>query len=333
MGLRRRHARAQVAADAGGEGLWADVGRQDVRDYTLDVTLDIVNNYDVDGIVFDRIRYSGSQFGYNPTALSEMLIVGTPAPTNEAFREARRDAVTDFLVASYEAVTDLKPWVTVGTVPVAFGDALGDTYNGVFQDWPEWSSRTVRNRVVSFGAHDTIQPQYYRQWDTVSPFEAPAANQRLMLKAMYGDVGSYTRDYGLFPGALVEASPLFYFPVASDSSQADAVAVTVCNVQTGTTYKLNGWGTYPADETMSNLAAMRASSADTCTDLLANPAARFDYLWKAGYDNTPPSNVTDLAADDSVPAEVTLTWSTPAAAADGEVPTKYLVYRDTGMRR
>jgi hypothetical protein len=51
---------------------------------------------------------------------------------------------------------------------------------------------------------------------------------------------------------------------------------------------------------------------------------------KAGYDNTPPNPVTSLAfANSPGTLNVQLTWSTPAAAADGETASRYLIYRGT----
>jgi hypothetical protein len=47
------------------------------------------------------------------------------------------------------------------------------------------------------------------------------------------------------------------------------------------------------------------------------------------WDSTKPNNITDLAASTIQPGRVRLTWSTPPAASDGDVPVRYLVYRST----
>ena len=319
--------RAQTVADIP-EGLWADVGRKDLRDYTTTVALDLVQNYDIDGIIFDRIRYEGTNCGYNPMALSEMGIPGVPATTDANFSDKRRDAVTTFLNQCYENMTTIKPWIVVGTVPIAYMDDLGDTYNSVFQAWYKWSSKPTRNRAISFGCEDIIQPQFYRLSTSTPPYQAPAANESLMLRAQFGDVSAFSRDFGLMPGANVNCVPLFYHPNSADSAQSTANAQNMCDTRNSPTYFQNGFGLYAATRTLTDISLIRGASPTPCgADVLASAVAPSDFLMKKGYDKTPPSSITNLAADSSVPGCIKLTWSTPAAASDGEIPSRYLVYR------
>src|SRR5690606_33228902 len=109
-----------------------------------------------------RMRYPGTRFGYNPQALAEMGFTSNPSPFSAAFRDAKRDAIADFLQECYEAVTAKKPWIIVGATPIAYGTGLSDTYVNVSQHWPTWTSRKTANRVVDFGCVDLFQPQFYR---------------------------------------------------------------------------------------------------------------------------------------------------------------------------
>ncbi|MEO8377418.1 MAG: family 10 glycosylhydrolase, partial [Candidatus Sumerlaeota bacterium] len=321
-----------------GEGLWADVGRADVREHVMNVALDFVQNYDIDGVIFDRIRYDSPSLGYNPVALQEMgyavhnpFQAGDPIPTTSdaTFRDKRRDAVTTFLHDSYVAITTLKPWVLVGTVPIAYGDGLSDTYNTVFQFWPKWSARPTANRVFSFGSEDIIQPQFYRLASSSGTNKAPASNERLMQKAAFGDVANYSLDYGLMPGSNVMIAPLFYHPNTADTAQSAANAQNICDTRQDT-YPMNGWGLYAATTTLADISLIRNSSTTVCgTDVMATVAPRTDFLMKAGYDNTAPNPISDLGSSSTVTDTITLGWTTPPAAADGETPTHYLVYRST----
>jgi hypothetical protein len=76
------------------------------------------------------------------------------------------------------------------------------------------------------------------------------------------------------------------------------------------------------------LPSLRAYTTTCGTDVLASAASLPDYLMKAGWDSTPPNNVTTLAA---VPGfgSITLSWSHPSPALDGGVPSYYRIYRST----
>ncbi|MGI8908484.1 MAG: family 10 glycosylhydrolase [Candidatus Sumerlaeaceae bacterium] len=316
--------RAMLTGDPSAEGLWADPSRADVRNYTRNVLMDFVSNYDVDGVIFDRIRYPSSQYSYNPTGLAEMGISGTPAPTDAAFREARKNAITTFLGSAYEAATTLKPWLIVGTVPIAYASDLGSTYNSVFQFWPKWQSRKTSNRVVSFGCCDLYQPQFYRLWNSTG-YEAPASNTTLMNKAQYGDIAAYNLDFGLMPGALSGLAPLFYHPNTGDVNQSNANAQ---NITDGRGLAMTGFGLFKASETLTDISYIRQPGASSAgVDVLGTGAAQPDYLFKAGYDNLKPNAVTNFAAAPQADGTVNLTWTAPAVASDGDGAANYLLYR------
>jgi len=333
--------RAQTVADDAA-GLWADPGRADVRNHTLNIVKDLVQNYDLDGIIFDRIRYQGTNFGYNPVALQEMGYSSPPDPTDTTFIQKRRDAITKFLHDAYVAATDLKPWMIVGTVPVAYGTGMTDTYNRLFQNWPDWSAEPTANRVVTLGAQDLTQPQFYRQWDSGGVNNAPAANRTLMTKALYGDIASNPMDFGLMPGANTNLAPLFYIlrPFSSGAFETDvqntaeAIAHNICDTQTPS-YFMNGNGVYTTTglfdpNATNNTATMIQrirNTATVCGDVFAQPAPLSDFLMKEGYDNTPPNPATVTVNNSG--SVLTLNWATPAPAEDGEVPTRYLIYRST----
>lgn len=323
-------------APQSGSGLWADVGRADVRNYTKSVVMDLVQNYDLDGIIFDRIRYDGNTYGYNPQALTEMGISGTPAPTNANFIQKRRDAVATFLHDCYVDITSLKPWMVVGTVPIAYGSGFYETYNTVFQSWPTWSATPTANRTITFGAQDCIQPQFYRMWDTASPNTAPAANETLMNKALYGDTANDPMDFGLMPGSNVNVSPLFYAESIDDTTDAANTAATlatnICDTRQPE-YYMNGFGIYNARPTLdaifgaSVISRIRSATTPCGTDLMMPRAPFPDYLMKAGWDNTAPNAATATVSSTGYTAQ--LSWSTPPPAEDGEVPVRYLIYKST----
>ncbi len=336
----------QTAGTGGDDksGLWADPGRADVRAHTINVLKDLVQNYDLDGIIFDRIRYQGNNFGYNPQALIEMGYnpASPPDPQSVAFEKKRQEVITTFLHDAYVAVTDMKPWMIVGTVPIAYVTSFNDTYNRVFQSWPKWSAIPTANRTITFGAEDLIQPQFYRQWNSGGPggsYNAPGANRVLMTKALYGDQVSDPMDYGLMPGSNTNVAPLFATLEIDDATDAantaQALADNICDTQSAG-YPLNGSGIFSAESLLipsqafgtSMISRIRSATTACGPDVMSSAAPLPDYLMKDGYDNTPPLAIFGGTAT-SQQYYATITWNTPAAATDGEVPVHYLIYRST----
>lgn len=141
-----------------GDGWWMDPGVPEFNDYTFNVVMDIVENYDIDGLHFDRIRYPqsegwppASRLGYHPVAVerfnAETGRSGLPQPGDPAWVEWRKDQISDFLERVSEAVWATKPWVRISVTPVTF-DGLQGSQDSCLQDWPEWVERGVVDIVV-----------------------------------------------------------------------------------------------------------------------------------------------------------------------------------------
>lgn len=319
--------RAMTLAD-GGEGLWADVGRADVRNYTKNIAMDIISNYDIDGIIFDRVRYPDNNFGYNSTALSELgYSSSVPAPTNAAWRETRRQAVADFIQSTYEAITTKKPWIVVGATPIAYGTGMSDSYNTVLQGYNVWNGRKTANRNVDFGCLDLWQPQFYRLASQGSPNTAPASNDTLMKKLVFGDLSALSSDYGATPGASAFYAPLLYHPSSGDSAQSAANAQNASDTRFN---GLNGFGFFSATPTLADISMIRtAANTSEGVDVLGSTPTFNDYLFKKGYDSTPPNAVTGVNLSLSPRGSALIKWNAPAPAADGDTASGYLIYAST----
>lgn len=310
--------RAMTTSDDS-EGLWADVGRADLRTYTINVMKDIVQNYDVDGVILDRVRYRGDSiphntqaYGYNPTALSEMVSLGeipntTPAPGATAFITARRNAVSRFITDAGNAVHAMKPWVIMGSAPVIYGFSLTSTYYGVFQHFPTWNSATNTGHVSGFGNMDFIAPQYYRSTDT--------DNANLM-NLVNTDIDEVNRMFhqGTFG---------IYLPYAA----AD-FAQSICDLrQKGA----KGFGTfaYNATSAAGYISSVNAVNTSPCgTNVIATPTPAADFTNKLGWDTLPPNPVTGASVTGGF-RTATLNWTPPTPATDGDTAVRYLIYRGT----
>ena len=294
------------------EGLWVDPGRNDVRQYTRNVLKDLVQNYDIDGVIFDRVRYPGDSlphrnaaYGYNPQALADMGL-SNPGPGSTAFINARRQAVANFLAEASADIRSIKPWIIVGAAPVVYGTSLTDTYSTVFQHFPTWNTTSNSGHVNGLGSLDMIAPQYYRS--------TASANASLMDLAK-PDVTN------MFHQAT------FY----TVTEPANEMAQSICDTR-DSSRGMKGFGiyTYSGASSSGYMSTLNSTSTSPCgTGVMSSSSPLTDYTLKVNWDSVKPNNITNLSADASVPGRVKLTWSTPPAASDGDLPARYLVYRST----
>ena len=302
------------------EGMWADVGRADVRTYTTNILMDIVKNYDIDGVVLDRVRYPGDSlphnteaYGYNPTALSEMVGLSeipntSPAPGNSAFITARRNAVSRFITNASAQVHALKPWVVMGSSPVVYGSALTDTYSTVFQHFPTWNAAANSDHVSGFGNMDFIGPQYYRT--------STATNDSLM-GLVNADIDEVNRMYHVATLS----------PGATTSYTSAQLAQTICDLRTR---GLKGFGTFAYNDSFAAgyIPAVNSTAATCGTNVISTTVPAADYSLKVGWDTTPPNPVTGATGSGGVHT-CTLNWTPPVVAGDGDSAVRYLIYRGT----
>lgn len=134
--------------DADGE-LWFDPGLPPVRQYLLEVLMDLVRNYDLDGVNFDFIRYPSAEFADDGSYRRY--------GSGNGKADWRRANITRFVREAYEGCRKAKPWLKVGSSPLgtyAPDPASGSegSYAGYFQDSQGW---------MAAGIHDYVAPQIY----------------------------------------------------------------------------------------------------------------------------------------------------------------------------
>lgn len=177
-----------------GNDFWLDFGHPDAAAYTVNVLMHLVQNYDIDGLHLDRIRYpdisisgqtpsTGTNIGYNPTSVERFqrhfnlpLDGPPPAPNNPQWNQWRRDQVTNVVRRVYLNSLAIKPHLKISAALIAFG-GIGTTENAwnsaeafwrVYQDWRAWTEEGILDIAIpmAYKAEHTatIRPQY-DQWD------------------------------------------------------------------------------------------------------------------------------------------------------------------------
>lgn len=138
-----------------GQSYCLDPGHPGAYEHTFRIAINLITNYDIDGINFDYVRYAGNTWGYNPTAVSRFHTryggTGNPLNTDPSWLQFRRDQVTALIRKVYLNTLAHKPKVKVSadTITWAPGPAnQSGWYNSaawstVLQDWRGWMEEGI----------------------------------------------------------------------------------------------------------------------------------------------------------------------------------------------
>ena len=145
------------------DGAWyMEPGNPATSDYIVAIVKEVVENYDVDGIHLDYVRYPDKNKGYPDAALYRKYSKGL------SLASWRRSNITRIVKNVYACVKELKPWVRVSCATLGKYDhltrysSLGwDAYNVGFQEAQQWA----RDGIV-----DMILPMLYFKGNNFYPF-------------------------------------------------------------------------------------------------------------------------------------------------------------------
>lgn len=143
---------------------YLDPGHPAAADYIVSMYTSVVENYDVDGINFDRIRYPDGQlaawpqdnsWGYNPVALERFGAAtgrtDKPLPNDAEWSQWRRDQITNIVRRVYLESHAIKPEIVISADTITYGDGpeqLGGweqsrPYRETLQDWRAWMEEGI----------------------------------------------------------------------------------------------------------------------------------------------------------------------------------------------
>ncbi len=151
-----------------GEYYWLDPGEPDAADHSLQVILDVVKRYDIDGVHLDDYFYpyairddEGNEVPF-PDAASRAK-ANVPADT-VAVSNWRRSNVDNLIQRLYSEIKAAKPWVKFGISPFGIWrpgnppSVVGfDAYEGLYADARKW---------LREGWVDYFSPQLYWSIDS-----------------------------------------------------------------------------------------------------------------------------------------------------------------------
>lgn len=151
------------------KGTILDPGNPEARAYVVKVLMEIVNNYDIDGMLMDDYFYP-----YGGTTNEDAASKAAYKPSGMSDGDWRRDNVNKVIKAVYDSIQQVKPWVKFGMAPggiysmtssaaAAYGLTLpkgisgGDIWKVLYCDALAW---------IDGGYVDYMAPQVY--WSTTA---------------------------------------------------------------------------------------------------------------------------------------------------------------------
>jgi uncharacterized lipoprotein YddW (UPF0748 family) len=141
---------------------YIDPGNPSVQEYIESLLVEIVKNYDVDGIILDGFRYpdDGLNWGYNKMALAAYFkdteVSEKPLPYDPRWCDWRRSQLTNLLKRINRGLKSIKPGLNIYVSAVAWGKAPATredfrktlAWSLVFQDWQTWLENGLVDGIV-----------------------------------------------------------------------------------------------------------------------------------------------------------------------------------------
>ena len=136
-------------------------GKPQTAEYIAGICKEIAENYDIDGISLDYIRYPESIYNFSDDELY-------PRSSGLSKAEWRRDNITRIVRSVHDAVKPIKPWVKLSSSPIGkYGDTRRykaggwNCYSAVYQDPKLWLRENYQ---------DLLFPMMYFTGNNFYPF-------------------------------------------------------------------------------------------------------------------------------------------------------------------
>ena len=171
--------------------VYLDPGVPAVADYLSAAVVSLAQNYDLDGVTFDRLRYpdfnldDAPSWGYNGVSLAryaaetreETGAVGLPHPSDPTWTVWRRRQLSLLERRLYLELKRANPALWVGSATVAYGAPPESFANSVahrlvLQDWAGWLKNgfldlNIPMNYKRFG--DAREEKWFQAWNRYAP--------------------------------------------------------------------------------------------------------------------------------------------------------------------
>lgn len=290
-----------------GERTYLNPGLPEVRNYLVQVIMEVVNNYDVDGIHFDDYFYPYENPG--DPFVGDQETFRRYGGDFQDIHDWRRHNLDLFIRQLSEEINAAKPWVKFGVSPVGIwrnkrDDPRGSSTTSSYTAY-DMLHADVRFWLVK-GWIDYVAPQLY--WST----DHPSANYNALLPWWVDN--SFGRHVYVGHAAFkLGPKPNTYWKNPSQLPiQLDLRRQYQSQIQGGVFYSAGSFVNNPHG----------------LEDMLRNQYHRYPALipsmpWKDPLPPLPPA-YPDARRQLS---QVLLSWSPPPPASDGDTAVRYIIYR------
>ena len=138
----------QTSDSTDGEMAWLNPFHPQVQQFITDLVLEIVTQYDVDGIQFDDHMSLPQEFGYDKNTVAvynlETNHTGLPNPQAADWIRWRANRLTQFMIRLNQAVKARKPKAIFSVSPNYFDYA----YKFQLQDWLTWINLNLVDELI-----------------------------------------------------------------------------------------------------------------------------------------------------------------------------------------
>jgi len=285
-----------------------DPGIPAVQDHLYNVFMDVVRNYDVDGVHFDYVRLLSADSGYDPVAKARFLAdtgwnYDTQNPAgqlDEVYKAWRRDQISQLVQRVYARTMLEKTWVEVSAFTVHFADPI-DTLGQGYNWW------------VAHGAIDVIHPSVYS-----SSITTAESHWNTFVSRLAPNDDQYTRP--------LVAAVADYLLLGPEPHYSDRLVTQLrSNSRVPDGFNFFAYAALFEDGTPPTEHADRIFNSGGPMDGWAPVPA---IAHKTDEETTPPNAPAALSAA-LVSGVPRVTFNRPAAAADGDLPVHYRLYRYT----
>lgn len=292
--------------DNGSYTWWLDPGIPQVKDYLTSVVMEIIRNYQVDGIHFDYIRYPESDFDDAAT----FSLYGN----GMSLGDWRRDNINQFVYQVYDSIATAKPDIKTGSAPIGIYKNLPDAsgwqgYYDIFQDSRNWLGQEK---------HDYICPQVY--WDIANPPSDPSFPvlvsdwvNNSFARHVYTGIAAYRMNA---KDKALENNPRRYRSVKNNWPASEILN----EVDTARALGSKGQTFFSANEIFFDLKNIHSLLK---SGQYQYPAHIPPMSWK---DSIPPLPVRNLSITNIDSINFLVSWNQPLVPSDGDTVKYYTVY-------
>ncbi len=165
---------------------YLDPGHPGVLTYTTALVLDLLNRYEVDGLLLDGLHYPHAAsavgrnvWGYNPVAVQRYRAryggAGDPAPDDPLWLGWRREQLSALLRRIYLRCGEGRPDLRIAAVGTAWGDSpdyaggweSSAAYGELLQDWRGWTEEGIVDLAAPMNydrEYRSDQRAWYDHW-------------------------------------------------------------------------------------------------------------------------------------------------------------------------